>query len=84
MLAGVSRLLRILETEISMREVEYEATPFIPKSIKTVFEEKTIQIPLTKDGKIVSGEWFAFKELVGTPEEEGLVQCIEGMLDELK
>ncbi len=54
MLAGVSRLLRILETEISMREVEYEATPFIPKSIKSVFEEKTIQIPLTKDGKIVS------------------------------
>jgi len=83
-LKGLSKLLRILETEISMREVEYEATWYSPKSVQSIFEEKTIQIPLTKDEKTVSGDWYAFEKFVGTPEEEGLIECMDKMVEELK
>lgn len=84
-LVWVSKLLRILEWEISNREKEYEGTKiFTPRALSEVFIEKSIQVPLAEKGVTMSQNWFAFQQITSTSEEMGFIECMESMIDILK
>lgn len=84
-LAWVSKLLRVLEAEISNREREYTGTrEFTWANISKVFENKVIRVPESETGITINQEWFAFESIVSTGEEEALIKCIEGVVESLK
>ncbi|MDE2888526.1 MAG: DEAD/DEAH box helicase family protein [Gemmatimonadota bacterium] len=93
-LAGVSGLLRQIETEIRQQITEYEGTrEFRPNRVHEVFTDKVLKFdarnPLaTEDAQFEYfasvRSWFAFNTVYGTSEEKAFVRMLDRQIQNIR
>ena len=87
-LFAIQGLLSSIKSDIENLSVSYESTPFTPKYIHQVFEDKKI-IRVSKDGErakgqesfIIDKDWYVYNANYGTSEEKSFVEMFASRFD---